>query len=65
MMLPKTYRDPDSETLVTFVFASVAGALAAGAVGALDVSLLLYPAYFCLANAAIAVLIVQRRRTVT
>ena len=65
MMLPKTYRDPDSETLVTFVLASVAGALAAGAVGALDVSLLLYPAYFCLANAAIAVLIVQRRRVVS
>jgi hypothetical protein len=65
MMVPKTYRDPDSETLVTFAFASVAGALAAGAVGALDVSLLLYPIYFCLANAAIAVLIVQRRRAVS
>ena len=32
MMLPKTYRDPESETLVTFALASVAGALAAGAV---------------------------------
>ena len=48
MMVPKTYRDPDSETLVTFAFASVAGALAAGAVGTLDLSLLLYPIYFCL-----------------
>ena len=62
MMVPKTYRDPESETLVTFAFASVAGAFAAGAVGALDVSLLLYPIYFCLANGAIALLIVQRRR---
>jgi hypothetical protein len=61
MMVPKTYRDPDSETLATFVLASVAGALAAGAVGRLDTSLLLYPVYFCVANGAIALLIVSRR----
>ena len=61
MMAPKTYRDPDSETLVTFAFASVGGALAAGAVGAWDVSLLLYPAYYCVVNGAIALLIVARR----
>jgi hypothetical protein len=64
MMVPKTWRDPESETLVTFAFASVAGALAAGAVGTLDVSLLLYPVYFCLANGAIAVLIVERRHAI-
>jgi hypothetical protein len=62
MMLPKTYRDPGSETLVTFVLASVAGALAAASVGRLDVSLLLYPVYFCVANAAIALLIVVTPR---
>jgi hypothetical protein len=61
MMVPKTYRDPGSETLSTFALASLSGALAAGAVGTLDLSLLLYPAYFCLGNAAIAVLIVHRR----
>jgi len=61
MMIPKTYRDPDSETLVTFAFASLGGALAAGAVGAIDVSLLLYPVYYCLVNGAIALLIHQRR----
>jgi hypothetical protein len=61
MMVPKTYRDPGSETLVTFALASVSGALAAGAVGALDVSLLLYPVYYCVANAAIALLIHHRR----
>jgi hypothetical protein len=64
MMVPKTYRDPASETLVTYAFASVAGALAAGAVGALDLSLLVYPLYYCLANAAIALLIVTRRRSI-
>ena len=61
MMVPKAYRDPGSETLATFALASLSGALAAGAVGALDLSLLLYPVYYCLANGAIAVLIHRRR----
>jgi hypothetical protein len=62
MMMPKTYRDPHSETLAMYVLASVAGALAVGAVGGLDVSLLLYPAYYCIANGAVALLISLRRR---
>jgi hypothetical protein len=57
MMTPKTYRDPHSETLAMYALASVGGALAAGAVGALDVRLLLYPVYYCLANGAMALLI--------
>jgi hypothetical protein len=61
MMIPKTYRDPESETLITFVLASVGGALAAGAVGAVDLSLLLYPVYYCLVNGALALLISHRR----
>jgi len=61
MMVPKTYRDPGSETLVTFAFASLGGLLAAGAVGALDLSLLLYPIYYCLVNGAVVVLIHHRR----
>ena len=64
MMVPKSYRDPESETLVTFVLASFGGALAAGAVGTIDVSLLLYPMYYCLINGAIALLIWTRRRVV-
>jgi hypothetical protein len=62
MMVPKTYRDPGSETAATFALASLGGALAAGAVGAVDLSLLLYPVYYCLANGAIVVLIHHRRR---
>jgi hypothetical protein len=62
MMIPKTYRDPESETLVTFALASLGGALAAVAVGILDLSLLLYPLYYCLTNGALALLIRQRRR---
>ena len=46
---------------MTFAFASLGGVLAAGAVGAWDLSLLLYPVYYCLANGAIALLIVTRR----
>ena len=64
LMVPKTWRDPGSETLATFVFASIAVALAAGAVGAFDVSLLIYPLYFFLVNGAIAVLIACRRRVI-
>jgi hypothetical protein len=61
LMIPKTYRDPDSETLATFAFASLGGLLAAGAVGMPDLSLLVYPIYFCLVNGAIAILIHHRR----
>ena len=61
LMVPKTYRDPGSETFASFAVASVGGALAAGAVGGAEPSLLLYPIYFCAVNAAIAVLIVRRR----
>jgi hypothetical protein len=64
MMTPKVVRDPHSETLSTYALASLGGALAAGAVGMLDPSLLLYPAYYCLANAAMSVLIVRRRAVV-
>jgi hypothetical protein len=62
MMTPKVYRDPHSETLALYALACLGGALAAGAVGALDVSLLLYPVYYCLANGALALLISVRRR---
>lgn len=65
MMAPKTHRDPHSETLVTYAFASLGGVLAAGAVGAVDVSLLIYPVYYCVVNGAIALLIYLRRRALS
>lgn len=61
MMTPKVHRDPHSETLSTYVLASVGGALAAGAVSALDAAMLLYPVYYCLINGATAILIGRRR----
>jgi hypothetical protein len=64
LMIPKTYRDPDSETFATFALASLGGALAAAAVAELDPALLLYPAYYCVINGAIAIVIVRRRALV-
>jgi hypothetical protein len=62
LMIPKSWRDPGSETLSTFALASLGGALATGAVTDPAPSLLLYPAYFCIANGAVAVLLWHRRR---
>ena len=47
--------------LIWGVLAIVVCLLAAGAVGTIDVSLLLYPVYYCLANGALALLIHHRR----
>jgi hypothetical protein len=63
MMVPKTYRDPGSETLATFALASVSGALATLAVGSAEPALVLYPLYLTFANLALAILIHQRRLT--
>lgn len=62
MMVPKTWKDPASETLSTFTLAALAGAFSAVAVGGLDMTLLLYPAYFALANGVVATIIAVRRR---
>jgi hypothetical protein len=61
MMVPKAWRDPRSETLSMFAWASVAGALSLAAVAAPEPSLLAYPAYYCLVNGALAMLIAGRR----
>jgi hypothetical protein len=62
MMLPKTWRDPHSETLSTFVLAAGSGALCVGAVASLSVPLLVYPVYFVAVNAALSAVIIRRRR---
>jgi hypothetical protein len=61
MMLPKTYRDPESETLATFALASVSGALATAAVGSADLALVIYPIYLCVGNLGLAILIHRAR----
>ena len=62
LMLPKMWRDPDSETASSFLLAGIAGGLGAAAVGSLQLDLLLYPVYFGVVNAAIAAVIVLRRK---
>lgn len=62
MMLPKTYADPYSETLSSFVLSVASGVLAMLAVGSLDFGLLLYPAYFVVADTIVITLIVRRRQ---
>jgi hypothetical protein len=61
MMVPKTRRDPESETLATFGLASVSGALATAAVGSVDPALVIYPIYLCLGNLGLAILIHRAR----
>lgn len=63
MMLPKTWRDPHTETLSMFVLAGVGGFLTIGAVGTMSMSLLAYPVYFAVVNVGVAVVIHHRRRT--
>lgn len=65
LMLPKAWRTPFSETASTFALASVGGAMAVLAADARVVELLLYPAYFCVVNAAMAATILTRRGAVS
>ncbi|HZR94512.1 MAG TPA: hypothetical protein VFA56_02385 [Gaiellaceae bacterium] len=69
LMLPKTYRDPWSETLSTFVLGGVSGMLGAAAVGRWAPSLLLYPAYIVAADSlTVATIAIRRsahRRSIT
>lgn len=64
LMLPKTWRDPWSETLSTYALAGGSGVLSAAAVGAMDVSLLIYPVYFAIVNGGTAGLIAYRRQAI-
>ncbi len=66
-IVPKIWREPHSETASTYAAAGLSGllaALAALVVTSTDPALLLFPVYFCLANAATARLIVWRRRAI-
>jgi hypothetical protein len=62
LMLPKTFRDPRSETLETYAIGVVSTLFALAAVGSGDASLLIYPLYVLVADAAVAGMIFVRRR---
>jgi hypothetical protein len=65
LMLPKTWTDPWSETQSTYALAGASGVLGAAAVGAMDASLLLYPAYFAVVNGGTAAVIAYRRKAIS
>jgi hypothetical protein len=62
LMLPKTYRNPRSETLETYVIGVLSTVLAVFAVGAVTPSLLIYPLYLLVADSAVVAMIYLRRR---
>ena len=62
LMLPKTYRQPGSETLATYTIGVVSTLFALVAVDSTAASLLIYPLYILAADAAVAAVIVLRRR---
>jgi hypothetical protein len=62
LMLPKTYRDPMSETLSAYLIGLASVVLSVAAVGSLRPDLLLYPVYLLAADSAVVVLIVTGRR---
>ena len=63
LMLPKTFRDPDSETASTFVIGVCAAFLGLLATGLDRPSLMLYPIFLVVADSALVGLILLRRRT--
>jgi hypothetical protein len=61
MMMPKTYADPYSETLSTYILSALSALCALFAVGSRDFGLVVYPAYIVCADlAVVAVMLVQR-----
>ena len=63
LMIPKTYRDPDSETASTFVMGVCAAILGLAATGFTTPSLIVYPLYLVVVDSALVGVIVVRRRT--
>jgi len=63
----KSYEDPASETMITWILSGTAGIWAAFAVGSFNIVLLSYPTYIAMANFAVAIAIVvgfQKKRLV-
>jgi hypothetical protein len=61
MMVPKTFADPYSETLSTYVLSILSAICALIAVGSLDFGLIVYPAYVICADAVVVGVMVARR----
>ncbi len=64
-VVPKIWCRPHSETLATYALAAATGLLGIVAAGSTDAAVLIFPAYYCVANALVARLIAVRRRAAT
>lgn len=62
LMIPKTVRDPMSETLSAYLVGLVGVVLSALSVGRFAPALLLYPAYLLVADSAVVIVIASGRR---
>jgi hypothetical protein len=62
LMIPKTYRQPGSETVATYAIGVVSTLCALVAVDSAAPSLLIYPLYLLVGDGALAAMIVLRRR---
>lgn len=58
----KSYEDPGSETLATWIICSIAGVFAVLSIGEFNLVLILYPLYICLINGATALAILVGKR---
>lgn len=58
----KSYKNPETETLLTWILASASGLLSAISVGSLNWILLIYPIYFFVINLIVVVAIVKGKR---
>ena len=57
LTIKKAYRAPESETLITWLLAGISGIFSMLSVGKLDLILLSYPFYICIANLAVVLAI--------
>jgi hypothetical protein len=62
LMLPKTYRQPASETLATYALGVVSTLFALAAIGSGAAALWIYPVYILAADSGVVAVIVLRRR---
>jgi hypothetical protein len=62
LMLPKTYRQPASETLATYALGVVSTLFALVAIGSGAAALWIYPVYILAADSGVVAVIVLRRR---
>jgi hypothetical protein len=58
----KSYKDPGSETLSTWILDCVSSVFALMAIGSLNYTLILYPGYLFIANGAVVVAILLGKR---